>query len=43
MDDIPENLKPSSMLLEIIEQIENLKEDLQPLKERDEELWNTVK
>ena len=43
MDDIPEHLKPTSIILEIIEQIENLKEDIMPLKERDEELRNSIK
>jgi prefoldin subunit 5 len=43
MDDIPEHLKPTSIILEIIEQIENLKEDILPLKERDEELRNSIK
>lgn len=43
MDDIPEHLRPTSILLEIIEQLETLKEDLLPLKERDVELLNTIK
>ena len=42
MDDIPEHLRPTSILLEIIEQLETLKEDLLPLKERDVELLNTI-
>ena len=43
MDDIPDNLKPISIILEIIEQLETLKEDLQPLREKDTELLNCIK
>ena len=35
MEDVPENLQPHSILLEIIDQMEDLKQSLQPVKERD--------
>lgn len=40
---MPENLRPTSILLEVIEQMERLREDLQPMKERNAELINCVK
>ena len=43
IDDIPEHLKPTSIILEIIEQLEELKENLIPLRERDEQLTNCIR
>jgi len=43
MTDLPDGLEPTSILLEAIENIENLRENIQPLKERDLELKHAIK
>ena len=43
MDDVPDHLKPTSIITEIVEQMENLKEYMTPYKERDDELLNSIK
>jgi len=43
MDDVPDHLKPTSILLEIMEQMEELKENLVPLREREKDLSNCIK
>jgi hypothetical protein len=35
LDDIPDHLKPSSIILEIVEQLEELKDNLQPIRDKD--------
>ena len=42
MEDVPDNLDPTSILLEVANQIELLKDSLIPLKERDEELKTVI-
>jgi hypothetical protein len=43
ISDIPDNLNSASILLEIIEQMEALRENILPMNERDDDLKNTIK
>jgi len=43
MDDVPDNLECTSILLEVIENLQNLRDNIEPLKERDDDLRNCVK
>ena len=43
MYDVPDSMKPTSILLEVIEQIETLKENLQPMRDRESDLLNCIK
>ena len=35
MEDVPDHLRPTAILTEVIEQMESLKENIQPYRERD--------
>ena len=42
MDDVADTLNPASLLLEISQHIEDFREELQPMRERDRELLNSA-
>ena len=43
MDDITDNLRTTSILLEVVENISNLRENMGPIKDRDKELKHVIK
>lgn len=43
LDDVPEHLRPTSIIFEVIGQMENLKEDILTHQEKDDDLLNCIK
>ena len=43
LEDVPEVIDPTSIILEVVQQIEDLKAQILPLRERDEELRSVIR
>lgn len=43
LDDVPEHLRPTSIIFEVIGQMETLQENLQTYQEKDDDLLNCIK